>query len=265
MSRKRHTPSDEPHFLVRTADATFADGGRLEAHAHPWGQLIYATSGVLTVWTAQGSWVAPPQWAVWAPAEVAHALRFTGVTRLRTLYVREGLAPALKRSVVIDVSPLLRELIERAVDLGMLDERDATHVAMTHLILDEMREHTTASLDLPQPRTEILRRVAAEVAAAPDRREGLAALARRFAMSTRTLERGFARETGLSFGRWRRQARFLHALRRLGSGASVKEAAIDSGYRSSSAFIAAFRSTLNMTPARYFTNASAITRREISS
>jgi len=252
MSRKRHTPKDEPHFLIRTADATFADGGTLPAHAHPWGQLIYASTGVLTVWTAQGSWVAPPHWAVWAPAGIAHALRCTGVTRLRTLYLREGLAASLQRSVVIGVSPLLRALVDRAVDLGMLDERDQTHVALTHLIVAELREQTTASLDLPQPQTEILRRVAAHVASAPDGREGQAAIARHFGLSTRTLERRFESETGLSFGRWRRQARFLHALRRLGGGASVKQAAIDSGYRSASAFIAAFRSSLKMTPARYF-------------
>ena len=47
-------------------------------------------SGVLSVWTAPGSWVAPPHWAVWAPAGVAHAMRFTGASFIRTLYVRPG-------------------------------------------------------------------------------------------------------------------------------------------------------------------------------
>jgi AraC-like DNA-binding protein len=56
----------------------------------------------------------------------------------------------------------------------------------------------------------------------------------------------------LPLGQWRRQARFLEALRTLGAGASVKQAAHKAGYRSASAFIAAFRAALDTTPARYF-------------
>jgi AraC-like DNA-binding protein len=68
----------------------------------------------------------------------------------------------------------------------------------------------------------------------------------------RTPERGFAAETGLSFGRWRRQARLLHAVRCLGGGTMVKQVALDAGYRSPSAFVAAFRAALASTPGRYF-------------
>jgi AraC-like DNA-binding protein len=252
MSRKRRTPEDEPHFLVRTLATEFPGGWALAPHAHPWGQLIYATSGVLSVWTEQGSWVAPPHWAVWAPAGVAHAMRFTGTVSLRTLYVRPGLAGQPEQSGVITVSPLLRELILRAVETGMLDRREPSHVAMADLILHELRTQSTPSLDLPQPRSARLRRVAEHVTAAPGERSGHAALAKRFGIGVRTLERAFTSETGLSFGRWRRQARFLHALRGLGGGAPVKQAALEAGYRSASAFIAAFRAALNTTPGRYF-------------
>jgi AraC-like DNA-binding protein len=252
MSRKRHTPADERHFLVRTLASDFPDGRAIAPHAHPWGQLIYAASGVLSVWTEQGSWVAPPHWAVWAPAGVAHAMRFTGTSSLRTLYVRPGLAGQPEQSVVITVSPLLRELVLRAVEIGMLDRREPTHVAMADLILHELRARSTPSLDLPQPRSALCRRVAEHVAAAPGERSGSAALAKRFGIGVRTLERAFVDETGLSLGRWRRQARFLHGLRRLGGGVPVKEAALEAGYQTASAFIAAFRIALNTTPGKYF-------------
>lgn len=252
MSKKRHTPADERHFLVRTLATEYASGAALAAHAHPWGQLIYAVSGVLSVWTAQGSWVAPPHWAVWAPAGVAHAMRFTGTAKLRTLYFRPRLAGQPPASTVVAISPLLRELILRAVEIGMLDRRVPTHVAMTDLVLHELRARPTPSLDLPQPKSARLRLVADHVTADPGERTSHAALARRAGLSVRSLERAFADETGLSLGRWRRQARFLHALRRLGGGAQVKEAAVDAGYRSASAFIAAFRAALHTTPARYF-------------
>jgi AraC-like DNA-binding protein len=252
MSRKRHTSADEPHFLVRTLAAEFADGWALAPHAHTWGQLIYAASGVVSVWTEQGSWVAPPHWAVWAPAGVSHAMRFTGAASMRTLYLRPGLGSLALNSTVVTVSPLLRELILRAVEIGMLDAREPSHAAMADLVLHELRTHSTPALDLPLPQGELLRRVAEHVAQTPGDPSGHAALAKRFGVGARTLERGFVAETGLSLGRWRRQARFLYALRRLGAGMPVKRAAVDAGYRSPSAFIAAFRAAFNTTPGRYF-------------
>jgi AraC-like DNA-binding protein len=251
MSRKRHTPGDELHFLVRTVAASFPNGHELPAHSHPWGQLIYVESGVMSVWTEQGSWVAPPHWGVWAPAGVAHALRITGTASLCTLYLRPGLQSLGATSGVVTVSALLRELIFRAVEIGMLDDREPSHAAMADLIVHELGSHATAALDLPLPQSARLRRIAEHVAQNPGERTRQIALARRFGVGTRTLERGFLAETGLSFGRWRRQARFLHALRCLGGGAPVKHAALESGYQSPSAFIAAFRAALHTTPGHY--------------
>jgi AraC-like DNA-binding protein len=252
MSKTRHTPADEPHFLVRTLAAEFADGRSLAPHSHPWGQLIYAVSGVVSVWTTEGSWVAPPHWAVWAPAGVAHAMRFTGRASMRTLYLRPGFGSLTLSSAVVTVSPLLRELILRAIEIGMLDARVPAHAAMADLIVHELRPHATPALDLPLPQSELLRRVAEHVTQAPADHSGHAALAKRFGVGARTLERGFAAETGLSLGQWRRQARFLYTLRLLGAGTSVKRAAIEGGYSSPSAFIAAFRTAFHTTPGRYF-------------
>ena len=258
MSKKRHTPDDEPFFVVRSASGQFAHGAALPAHSHPWGQLIFAGAGVMTVWTAQGTWVAPPHWAVWAPPGVAHAMRFTGESALRTLYLRPDVFDALPaRCAVIAVAPLLRELILRAVEIGMLDRREPVHAAMAVLIADAVRAEPTPSLDLPKPRSAVLRRVADHLAAAPANRARHSALARRFGVGVRTLERGFLAETGLSLGHWRRQVRMLHALRQLGAGLPVKVVASGAGYRSASAFVAAFRGALETTPGRYFATVDA--------
>ena len=73
-------------------------------------------------------------------------------------------------------------------------------------------------------------------------------VARRSGLSARTLERVFRAETGMPFGLWRQKARLLESVRLLAQGGSVTDAALDSGYSSVSAYIAAFKQTFGCTP-----------------
>jgi AraC-like DNA-binding protein/quercetin dioxygenase-like cupin family protein len=251
MSRKRHSAADEPFFAVRTMRTVMRDGHEIEPHAHDWHQLIYASAGIMTVSTDKGLWVVPPQWAIWAPASVRHSITFTGASSFATLYLRPGDWHDLPaESGVVAVSPLLRELILRACDLGMLDRRDAVEQAVAVLIVDAFRTCAVPALGLTMPSSPALRAVADYCAG--DAQEGASVVARRFGFSVRTLERRFAAETGMTFGQWRRHARFLDALRLLAEGRAVKTVARDAGYRSASAFVAAFSETFGTTPGRYF-------------
>ena len=71
-------------------------------------------------------------------------------------------------------------------------------------------------------------------------------------MSRSRFTRLFRQQTGLSFGAWLTQARLLHALREIASGASITQVALAAGYSTPSAFSAAFRQVLGQTPSRYF-------------
>lgn len=249
MSRLRHTAADEAHFIIRTLASEARPGQAIEPHRHPWHQLIYASTGVTTVWTDQGSWVAPPSWAIWAPAGAEHGMRFAGHAALRTLYLRPEHWPDLPRAcAVVAVTPLLRELILHAAAIGMIDERDAAHRALATLIIDSLRMHATPGFELPAPQSPALKSIAEALS---DSDASAAAIARQHGLSTRTLERRFLAETGASLGRWRKQARMLRALQTLAGGASVKAAAHDAGYASPSAFVAAFKQSFGQTPARY--------------
>jgi AraC-like DNA-binding protein len=79
-------------------------------------------------------------------------------------------------------------------------------------------------------------------------------IARRAGASRRTLERIFRKETGMSLGEWRQQARLLHAMRLLARGEPVTSTALEVGYESISAFIAAFSRVVGTTPGRYYRN-----------
>ncbi len=250
IARIRRTAADEPFLVLRTASSGAADGQATSRHAHVWGQLIYCASGVMTVWTEEGSWVAPPHWGIWVPAGVAHQIRFVGACALRTLYLRPDLAAGLpERCGVIGVSPLLRELVLRATEIGMLDTRDGHQAALARVIQGELVRRDVEPLELLAPSSPAARKAADLLS------EGavtVADAARAVGLSTRALERRFLAETGLPIARWSRQARLLQALRRLAGGASVKAAAHAAGYRTDSAFVAAFRESFGVTPGRYF-------------
>jgi AraC-like DNA-binding protein len=68
----------------------------------------------------------------------------------------------------------------------------------------------------------------------------------------KTIHRLFSRETGMTFGQWRQQARLLFALERLAQGERIIDVALDSGYASQSAFTAMFRKHFGMPPSAFY-------------
>ncbi len=94
------------------------------------------------------------------------------------------------------------------------------------------------------------RSVSAALQRQPDDRRTLAEWARAAGASERTLARLFSRETGLSFRHWRQRLRLLMALTALEDGSSVTAVALESGYDSPSAFIAAFKRLFGKTPSK---------------
>jgi AraC-like DNA-binding protein len=253
MSNSRHTVADEPFFLVRTLCSTARDGERVAPHAHAWPQLIVPVRGVLTVWTAVGSWVIPPGSAVWAPPGISHAWRSIGAVELRSLYFRPAhpAGPLPQATGVIAVSPLLRELISRSIEIGMLDERVPTHRAIAVLISDALSARNTPAFELPMPRSPELRALAESRRSAPHSPTTFAASA---GISLRTLERRFSAETGMSLGRWLRHARLIDSVLALADGSTVASVARRAGYSTPSAFVAAFSSMFGTTPGRFFEN-----------
>jgi AraC-like DNA-binding protein len=220
-----------------------------------WGQLLFAARGMLTVHTAAGLWVVPVHQAVWVPAGVRHSVEVAGGVAMRSLYVHSSVRGLPGTCRVIEISPLLRELLRRAMRLTTLDRRVPAQRHLLDVLLDELTVLPLVPLDLPMPRDPRGVRAAEWIRAEPAARHTLAEVARAAAASARTLERLFRSETGLPFGVWRQRARLLHALQLLAGGDTVAGVANAVGYESTSAFVAAFRRALGTTPGRYFRKA----------
>ncbi len=260
MSRKRLTVADEPFLIVRTSPSNPRAGATIGAHAHDWHQLIYVRTGLMTVRTSAGSWITPPSWAVWVPAGVDHAIRFVDRSEFRTCYLRPARypdVPARDPGIpdgcrALAVSPLLRELIARATEIGALDERVPVEAAVADLIVSELTGVGPPPFVLPEPSSAATMRAAALIIEAAPEAAGTATLARAVGVSVRTLERRFLAEAGMTLGRWRQQRSLLRGLERIAGGASIAEAATVAEYASPSAYIAAFKKAFGSTPARYF-------------
>jgi len=119
------------------------------------------------------------------------------------------------------------------------------------------RQRHALPLYLPVPQHSRLRAIARHLAEQPADRSTVAQWGQRHAMSERTFARFVQAETGMSFGRWRRQIHLMLALQWLASGSSVQRVSQDLGYESVSAFITMFRNTLGKPPARYMAQRQA--------
>lgn len=254
MTKKRHWFFDSRKYQVRTGTVPeYEDGHVIRTHSHPWHQLVYASSGVMTVRTPSGAWVVPTNRGVWVPARTRHSIQMSGRVSLRTLYLLPSLDASLPdRCRVVAISPLLRELILRIVDLDSLSVRRSAHSHLVAVLLDHLQIMESDPIHLPLPRDGRAKRIATLLQEEPSEKRSLMELSKTAGASKRTIERIFKLETGLGFGKWRQQLRLGHALRMLAAGDAVTNVAMDVGYDSISAFISAFRMTFGKTPGQYF-------------
>lgn len=222
------------------------------AHAHPRGQLIYASCGVMRIICRGDVWVVPPTQAVWVPPEIEHEVYFPGDVSLRNLFVDPTATTGLpEQCTVIKVSPLLRELILKAVRIGDSYTPNSAGFRLMSVLLDELGLAEPTPLHLPMGHDQRLVRVIEGLLQNPGSRRNLQAWADFVGASERTLARLFVRETGLTFGAWRKRLLLQEAVDRLGRGDNVTRVAFDLGYQSLSAFIEMFRLALGTSPGQF--------------
>jgi len=258
MHRVRHPPDMQrlPRPVFARSESLAADSAS-RAHAHPWVQFSWASSGSLVVRTPTSSHVAPPQRAVWVPPGMVHGVANTARTEMRSLYIDPAAVPfAPPRCHVLGVTRLVRELIQAVSALPTLYDAAGADGRLVAVLLDQLAVLPEAGFSLPWPADDRLAAVCRGIQNAPDDRRDMAAWAGAAGMTERTLARQFVRQTGLTFGRWRRRARLLAALTALEAGGSVTSAALECGYDAPSAFIAAFKDAFGLTPGAYLTRLS---------
>ena len=241
------------------AGPTYAELGHRDTigwHYHDVQQLVYPSSGVLAISAAAGTWVVPPQRAVWIPAGVPHAHRAHGPVQLRTLAFSPAAAadpPLPPVPAVLEVSPLLREIIVALTSAGAEPYTARQRTAMEQVALDQLRRVGQLPVRLPALADDRLRAIAAVLRADPADERTLAGFGLVVGASERTLSRLFRQEAGMTFPQWRTQFRLQHALVLLADRTPVTSTALACGWSNPSAFIEAFRRAFGATPGKFYT------------
>jgi AraC-like DNA-binding protein/quercetin dioxygenase-like cupin family protein len=233
---------------ISTLAYDYPRGYNVPEHGHGAHQVIYATQGVMEVTVGQSLWLIPPQFAIWIPARTRHSIRMPARVSMRTLYLHPNLTNRMpKTCAVLQVAPLLRELIVETVRRGELRANREDH-AMTQVLLAELHTASPMPTQLTLPKDPRALALAQALIANPGSRRPLRTWCKENGVSVRTLERIFRRDVGMDFETWRRQLRLMNAVERLVAGASVKQVAYAVGYRQPSAFVATFRRSFGLTP-----------------
>ncbi|CAL9349287.1 AraC family transcriptional regulator [Streptomyces sp. enrichment culture] len=229
---------------VVSADTTW------NAHSHSWHELLWNEYGASTAVVGSQVWCITPTLGLWMPAGQLHAASAVAGTVYRAHFLRHGTQSTLPDvPVAVEITDLLRLLLERLEEPDLSPRSREVTEAM---VLDVMRPSPRALL-VHLPTSALLRPIVDAVRADPSDQRTLAGWASVLGCSARTITRAFQRETGMSFARWVASVRAQHAVRLLSLGFDVDEVAHAVGYRSASAFGAAFRRTTGLTPGTFCT------------
>ncbi len=223
-------------------------------HTHSRAQFLYAASGSMKITFDRGRWIIPPQRAVWLPPGYPHQTGSIGPLQMRTLYIREDACPAGAPSTprMIGVSPVLRELVLRAIRIPLEYEEQGQDARILAALLGEVDWTPLHPISLPPLCDARLRKMEEMLTRTPNDTSTLEIWAQRLGVSPRTLTRLLQRETHLSFQVWRDQIRTFAALPLLSEGRAIAEIADAVGYETAWSFTAMFKRVTGKTPSRYF-------------
>jgi len=222
-------------------------------HSHPRAQFLYAESGTMKVTTDRGSWVVPPHRAVWFPPNYPHQTGALSLLKMRTLYIRADSVPreAPKEPRVIQVTPLLRELVRRVTEMPIEYDQQGHDGRIITVLLNEINWSPAFAVAMPSLRDSRLVAIEQALSSEPGDNRTLEEWAAMAGASARTLTRLFLKETSMSFRSWREQFRALAVLPRLMEGTPISTLAVEFGYETPAAFAAMFKRVMGITPSQY--------------
>ena len=177
---------------------SFPAGHWIAPHHHPRAQFIYGLQGVMTVRAAGSVWTVPASHALWMPAGIEHSVQMHGRVEMRSLYFdRRRVRGTPKECRVLFVTPLLRELIVRAMEIPPLYDERGRDGRIMKLIVDEIAVLRPEPLELRMPTDGRLVRLCDSLLTRLSETSSIAELGARVGLSERSVIRLFPPRDGI--------------------------------------------------------------------
>jgi AraC-like DNA-binding protein len=222
--------------------AVIREGDALDfgAHVHACGQLVFAQQGPMLLEIRGGMVRMGPDRAAWLPAGEPHAVFLDRRFRYHSLYIDSDFCSSTTCGVFI-LSPLLRELI---IDVSLWPESNLTadeKIRRGRVIVDEIvrAPRIGSSVRIPQDKRLgiICRAIERDVSI----EKSFEDWAIEVGASTKTLQRLFLAQTGMTFQQWRNHVRMTRALELHMSGMRELDVALAVGYATEGSYAQAFK------------------------
>ncbi len=221
------------------------------SHRHEMAQILFTRQGCVRLTLNDGALLCllPPGRAAWIPAGISHRAEMKNIVDYRSVWFQPQRYPLLPtQSAILNVVPLLRELLERLSASPWKtnwEAEPARHLAA--LCVAEISDAVKEPMMLALPQDKRLAMLSGDALPPP-----LGDLAARCGASEKTISRLFRRDTGMTYQQWRQQWRLMKAVEMLATGERISDTAQALDFSSDSAFIYFFRTMTGMTPGRYF-------------
>jgi AraC-like DNA-binding protein len=222
-------------------------------HSHDMHQLQYVFSGKIEVEDEHASYLLTRTLAAWIPAGVAHTTSLHKVRSGSVLFSPDMIPDAGDRVRIIQVSPLMREMVVGAMRWPLKEAQDSTgqayFAALAQLCAEWIMEETP--LRLPIPRDPKL--LAATTYTGKHLKDGdIASACAAAGLSERTLRRQFRAVFGMNWDEYRRRARLIAGAAMLNDGRlPIGAVAAEVGFESQSAFARAFKALTGKSPREF--------------
>ncbi len=220
-------------------------------HSHDKGQLVMPVTGSMICEVDNEIWMVPSESAVWIPAGLPHRNTPVSSATFCFVFIDPAKVTLPDRCCTLSIIPLVREMILYLSSLSVKELAEEQSKKLTEILFEMIGKMPREQLNFPLTSDLKLRKVAEILLSNPADRRTIKQWAAFLAMSERTFSRLVLKETGMTFGLWRKQLHIVVSLQLLTDGKSVQSVSEQLGYDSVSAFITMFKKALGKSPKRY--------------
>ncbi len=218
------------------------------------GELVVVTDGIMVMITQNKSYFIQTNHALWIPPSVQHRWYMPTQTIDRSLHIHKSALdqyPTLKQMHLMEMTPLLRELVVSVADLDLQFNQEADK-RLGLVLLDRICAANSCSNVLPMPQHLKLVELCTSLIGSPHKQVTLGDWSKELCVSEKTLARIFTKETGVNMRTWLNLLRMQCAKKDLETGMQVTEVAYNCGYNSLSSFIASFKKMYGVSPSKLY-------------